>query len=49
MYPFVVEAVDADEAIQKLSDRFYDNELTREDGERVELLMGIEGDNWIEL
>ncbi|MBP3854114.1 MAG: hypothetical protein IK990_00695 [Ruminiclostridium sp.] len=49
VYAFVVEAVDAEEAVQKLSDRFYDGKLTLEDGERVELLMGVEGGNWIEL
>ncbi len=49
VYAFVVEAADADEAIQKLSDRYYNGKLTLEDGERVELLMGVESGNWIEL
>ena len=49
VYAFVVEAVDANEAIQNLSDQYYGGKLSLEDGERVELLIGVEGDNWSEL
>ena len=49
VYAFVVDAVDANEAIQNLSDQYYDGKLSLEDGERVELLIGVEGDNWSEL
>ena len=49
VYAFVVEAVDVNEAIQNLSDQYYGGKLSLEDGERVELLIGVEGDNWSEL